>query len=79
MVRNFTSEDEGKQVMASDGENVGTITKTSGPVAHVSTDSGLSGSIRRRLGWGDDDEEYELMTSNVESISDDEVRLKKSL
>lgn len=79
MVRNFTSEDEGKNVMTADGENVGKITKTSGSVAHVSTDTGLSGSIRRRLGWGDDEDEYELMTSKVESVTDDEVRLKKSL
>lgn len=78
MVRNFRSEDEGKHVRTSDGDMVGTIDSASGSRAHVRPDEDLSRSTRRRLGWTEEGEEtYEIRTSHVEQISDDEVHLKE--
>lgn len=77
MVRNFKSEDEGKKVMTADGEMVGTVEEIRGGAAHVKPDSGLSGSIRNKLGWTEEGEAtYRLHKRNVEKISGDEIHLK---
>lgn len=80
MVRDFKSDDKGKEVMTADGDMVGTIDRASGSTAHVKPDRDLSQSIRRRLGWTEEDQEsYRLDKSKVDSITDDEVRLKENL
>lgn len=80
MARNFKSDDKGKQVVTADGDMVGTIEQTSGATAHVKPDSGLSQSIRRRLGWSEEGEDmYELNKSKVDKFSDDEITLKRNL
>lgn len=79
MARDFRSSDEGKHVMTHDGKRVGTITQTSGSKAHVEMESGLSQSIRRRLGWAEDADTYELDSSSVDKISGDEVHLRSDL
>lgn len=80
MARNFKSEDEGKSVMTADGDMVGTVDRVSGSTAHIKPDNDLSQSIRRRLGWSEEGEDtYELRKSNVDSITNDEIRLKKNL
>jgi len=77
MVRNFRpDDDEGLTVKTASGDTVGTIEKIDGTMAHVKPESGLSSSIRNRLGWTKDGEEvYELKHSKVDTI-DDEVILK---
>lgn len=80
MARNFEPEDEGKSVMTADGDMVGTIESISGSTAHVRPHDDLSRSTRRRLGWSEEGENsYELEHSNVDSITDDGVRLKRDL
>lgn len=80
MVRNFKTEDEGKRVVTADGETVGMIETVSGSKAHVKPDTGLSQSIRRRLGWSEEGHDtYELRKSNVHDITDDEITLKSNL
>lgn len=80
MVRDFKSDDKGKEVMTADGVMVGTIDRTSGSSAHVRPDDELSRSIRRRLGWTEEGSEtYRLEKSKVDRITDDEVRLKADL
>lgn len=80
MVRDFTSDDKGKEVMTADGDMVGTIDRASGSSAHVRPDEELSRSIRRRLGWTEEGSEtYRLEKSKVDRITDDEVRLKDDL
>lgn len=77
MVRNFRSDDEGLTVKTANGDTVGTIEEIKGNMAHVKPESGLSRSIRNRLGWTKDDEDvYELKHSKVDTIDDDEVVLK---
>lgn len=79
MARDFRSSDEGKRVMTHDGKHVGTITQTSGSKAHVEMETGLSQSIRRRLGWAEDADTYELDSSSVDKISGDEIHLRSDL
>lgn len=77
MVREFTAGDEGKTVVTADGDEVGTIEKIDRNMAHVRPDGSLARSIRRRLGWAEEDEDvYEIEHSRVSNISGDEVRLK---
>ncbi|MFC7177157.1 hypothetical protein [Halosegnis marinus] len=66
--------------MTADGDAVGTVDMAAGSSAHIAPDEDLSRSIRRRLGWTEEGEEtYRLDKSKVDSITDDEVRLKGNL
>ncbi|WP_336035056.1 hypothetical protein [Halobacterium yunchengense] len=76
MVRAFDSSDEGKRVVTKDGDTIGKITQVQGDEAHVEPERGLADSIRQRLGMGDkDDEMYVLAHDEVDSISENRVRL----
>ena len=76
MCANFSDDDEGKRVVNADGEEIGIVENVHGSTVHVNPDPGVTDTIRSKLGWGDADEEtYELDESNVESITDDEIRL----
>ncbi|MFW5937986.1 MAG: hypothetical protein ACOCSN_03500 [Halanaeroarchaeum sp.] len=78
MVREFRNSDEGKTVVTADGDEVGKIERIQGDMAHVRPEESLSRSIRRRLGWAEDDQDvYEIDHSSVERIADDEVHLKE--
>lgn len=80
MTRDFKSSDEGKHVVTSNGDMVGTIDSTAGSKAHVKPDEDLSRSVRRRLGWTEEGEAtYELNKNKVKKITDDEVRLRSNL
>ena len=61
--------------MTHDGKMVGTVTNTAGSVAHIDPDTSLSSSMRRRLGWSEGAEPYELNKSAVDKISGDEIHL----
>jgi hypothetical protein len=78
MVRNFNADDKGKHVMTADGDMVGTIRRASGATAHVEPDSGLSESIRNRLGWEGSEDAYRLPKSRVDRIEGEEVYLRES-
>lgn len=78
MCVNFTDDDEGKRVVNSNGEEIGIVQSVEGGMVHVDPDPGMADSIKSKLGWGDSDEDtYALDEDNVESISDDEVRLRR--
>lgn len=78
MARPLRSSDEGKEVVSSDGDRIGRIERVEGDEAHVKPESGLTDSIRNRLGMGDDDETmYVLNHSEIATIGDDEVHLQK--
>ena len=76
MVREFRTSDEGKTVLTADGDEVGTIEKIEGDMAHVKPKGSLSRSIRRRLGWAEDEDMYEVEHAKVQQISGNEVHLK---
>lgn len=77
MAREFESSDEGKTVRTKDGDEVGKIESVEGDKALVKPESGLSESIRNRLGWmSENEDEYELDSSKVDDVTDEEVRLQ---
>lgn len=77
MVREFKSSDRNKTVVSADGDEIGTIERVSGNKAYVKPKQGLTDSIRDSLGWTDEQEDtYELMHSEVQQFSGDEVHLK---
>lgn len=74
---NLTDDDEGKQVVNSAGDDVGQITEVRGGKAYVNPDPGITDTISSKLGWGDaDEEEYELQSNRIDTVTDDEIRLK---
>lgn len=78
MDREFESDDEGKRVVTADGDEVGTVETVSGSTAHVKPEGDLSQSVRQRLGWADDDEDvYELESTNVEGVENDRMILSE--
>lgn len=81
MARNkLTEADEGKTVVNADGDNVGMISGFRGGTAYVNPDPDLADSIMSKLGWTDvHRDDYPLDESKVETITDDEIRLRRHL
>lgn len=72
----LSEEDEGKSVVASNGEKIGMIKEVRAGDAYVDPDPGLTDELMARLGWGDDDENtYKIAEGDIEDVTDDEVRL----
>lgn len=73
----LTDDDKGKRVVNYNGDKVGVVSGIDGDDAHVAPDAGLSDSTRSKLGWSDKEEsDYVLPSERVDTISDDEIRLK---
>jgi len=78
MCAQFTDDDEGKRIVNADGDEIGIIETVERGSAYVNPDPGITDTIKSKLGWGDSDEEsYELAEPNVETVTDDEVRLDR--
>ena len=80
MAHQFTNDDEGKTVVNADGDSIGRVMEIRGNSAYVEPDPGITDSVKSKLGWGDSDEDtYELRDEHVETVTDDEVRIGRSL
>ena len=78
MCPEFTDDDEGKRVVNAEGEQIGIVESVKGGTPYVDPDPGVADTIKSKLGWGDADEEtYTLDEKNIESITDDEVRIER--
>jgi len=76
----ITDSDEGKTVVSDDGDTIGVISDVRGGQAYVDPDPGVTDKIMSRMGWSDaDEEDFALNASQVEEITDDEVRLTSDL
>jgi hypothetical protein len=74
----LTADDEGKNVINASGDQVGRVIEVEHGNAYVDPDPGLTDTIRSKLGWGEGDEEsYQLDTSSIESVSDNEIHLRR--
>jgi len=72
----FTSSDEGKQIVNHTGETIGRVVEVDDGRAYVDPDPGVTDTVMSKLGWGSRDEgTYALNSDDVETITDDEVRL----
>lgn len=72
----ISEEDEGKDVVASNGEKIGLVKEVRAGDAFVDPDPGLTDELMAKLGWGDSDADtYKIAQGDIESVTDDEVRL----
>ena len=77
---NITEDDTGKPVVNSAGEKVGMITGVEAGTAYVDPDPGITESIRSKLGWSKvDQDDFALQGDRIDTITDDEVRLRSDL
>lgn len=77
MSANFTDDDEGKTVVSADGDKIGTVAEVRGDTVHVDPESGMTDTIKNKLGWGEADEDtYPLTEDRVDTVTDDEIRLQ---
>lgn len=78
MVRDFTDDDRGKSVVDYQGNRLGSITDTRDGNGVIETDdsSSLTDKIKSALNWNDDDDSHQLRSDDVDTINDDEVRLR---
>jgi len=73
----MTADDEGKPVVNSAGDEIGIVSDVRNGNAHVKPDPSLTDKIKSKLGWDQADEEsYRLEDERVDSVTDDEIRLK---
>lgn len=73
----LTEEDEGKRIVAPDGEVIGTVAKVDTGIAHVEPDEDYE-AIQHYLDWEDSsDEDYTFQETAVEEVTADEVVLKE--
>jgi hypothetical protein len=72
----LTSADEGKDVVNATGDTIGRVVEVQHGTAHVDPDPGLTDSIMSKLGWAESDEDtYQLDSSNIETVTNDEIRI----
>lgn len=72
----ITDDDEGKKVVDAGGEEVGRVVDVQDGRPYVDPDPGVTDTVMSKLGWGSRDEgTFLLDTDDVESVTDDEIRL----
>lgn len=73
----LTENDEGKRVVNARGDEVGRVVEVKRGSAYVNPDPSLTDKLMSKLGWGDGDDEgnYRLDETDIETVTDDEVRL----
>lgn len=77
MARNFTDDDRDKDVVTSEGNRIGTINDVNDDRATVKRDKdkSLTDKVKDMLGW-DDDDSNEIRNEHVDTVNDNEVRLR---
>lgn len=74
----LTADDEGKNVINAEGDQVGRVVEVERGTAKVDPDPGLTDAIRSKLGWGEADKEsYLVDAGSVENVSDNEIHLNR--
>lgn len=74
----ITDDEVGKDIVNADGEKIGMVTEVRHGTAYVDPDPSLTDKLMAKLGWEHtDDEAYPLQKSQIEEITDDEIRLRR--
>jgi len=67
----------GKDVIDASGEQIGVVSAVEYGTAHVDPDPGLTDKFKAKLGWDDSSgEDYPIQEEAVETVTDDEIRLR---
>jgi len=76
----ITDDDVGKTVVDADGDQVGIVSAVRHGTAYVDPDPGITTKLKTKLGWEDrDDDGYPLQEPAVDTVTDDQVRLRSDL
>lgn len=69
--------DEGKRVVDPQGNEIGVVSGVRDGKLYVDPDPGIADTMLAKLGWENvDADDYALQRSAIDSIDDDEIRLK---
>jgi hypothetical protein len=78
MAARISEADEGKRVVDAEGDELGIVSGFRGGRAYVDPDPDLTDTILSKLGWENvDEDDYAIEQSDVERVTDDEVRLNR--
>jgi hypothetical protein len=78
MARDFTDEDRGTPIRTAEGERIGEIASVDRGTARVDPAADLRDETRRDFGWDPSTEgPYELRDEQIDTITDEEVRLRE--
>lgn len=73
----ITDDDQGKKVVNDRGDEIGIVKDVRAGTAHVDPDPGMTDQLKSKLGWGDTDEDtYPLQDEMIETVMDDEIRVR---
>jgi hypothetical protein len=77
----FNDDDVGKTVVNGNGSEIGIISAVEHGTAYVDPDPGITTKITAALGWDniDDEDGYPLQEQAVQTVTDDQVRLRSDL
>ncbi|WP_251341963.1 PRC-barrel domain containing protein [Haloplanus halophilus] len=76
----ITDDHVGASVVDGDGDDVGIVSAVEHGTAYVEPDPGLAATLKAKLGWEDtDDDAYPLQEEAIETVTDDEIRLRSDL
>lgn len=76
MVANVTEADEGKAVVAANGERIGTAEGIEDGSVRVDLDTDVTHAVRTSMEWDDPDRDtFELQNAAIDEVTDDEIRL----
>jgi hypothetical protein len=76
----LTTEDEGKVLVDSDGEEFGVVTAVENGTAYVDPDPSIAEAVAQAFGWGDaGDDDIEVPPEAVDTVTDEEIRVSRSL
>jgi hypothetical protein len=74
----ISEDDEGKAVRNKDGETVGMVSSVRGDRMFVNPEPGITDKIKSKLGWeGVSDDDYVVRESDIETVTDDAIRLNR--
>jgi hypothetical protein len=78
MIRDLTDDDKGKPVFTFEGNMVGRITdaENGNGIGETDDESNLTDKIKSALNWDDDDDTHKFQSDDIDSISDEGVRLR---
>jgi hypothetical protein len=78
MCAQLTAEDEGKDVVNTEGDKIGVVQSVEAGTAYVNPDPGITDEFKSTLGWGDSSEDtYALDDHQIEAITDGSIQIRK--
>jgi hypothetical protein len=78
MCAKLTSEDEGKDVVDTEGDKIGVVQSVEAGTAYVNPDPGITDEFKSAFGWGDSSEDtYALDDHQIEAVTDDSLQVRR--